>query len=340
MTSADSAFKRDDLAFVNRASADLTPAELRIITAVAREGSFSAAGTRLGLTQSAVSHSVRTAERKIGAVLFSRGRHGARPTVAGERAVTHARSVLRLLDVLAADTRAAAGSELSTTLRIATIRSIAAHLLPSALSRLAARHPHVTPEVVTIRELGPGTAGEVAAGRADLAIASLPHRIPAAIGLTSVALFEEPHVLIHPARCPDPHKLPLVKWDENCSTHTKRWFAEQDWIPAATINVADDSVVLSMVAHGMGIAIMPLMSTLDAPPTVAITDLGNAPPTRTVGYVTTPELARSTAVRELIRELRAQGRTYMAMHDQGTTPQHDGHAPRSCSVNGNSPRRT
>ena len=53
---------------------DLTAAELRILDAVERGGSFSAAASTLGLTQSAVSHSVRMTERKIGTVLFDRGR--------------------------------------------------------------------------------------------------------------------------------------------------------------------------------------------------------------------------------------------------------------------------
>lgn len=291
----------------DRPMKDLTSAELRVIAAVADAGGFSAAGARLGLTQSAVSHAVRTAERKIGVVLFDRGRHGARPTPAGRKAATHANGVLRMLDLLAADARAAAGTEVSTTLRIATFRAAAAHLLPPVLTRLAARHPLLSTEVTTVREVGPGAAGEVAAGRADLAIASLPHRAPDA-GLVAVTLFDEPHVLIHPAGHRDPRALPLVDWSENCSSTTRAWFAAQDWIPPATVEAADDSVVLSMVAHRMGMAIVPRMTAADAPATVAVTSLGDRPPTRTVGYVTTPELARTSAVQALIRELRALSR--------------------------------
>ena len=76
-----------------RRDGDLAPHELRILAAVDRERSFTAAAAALGLTQSAVSHAVRTLEGKLGAVLFDRGRHGARPTPAGERAAAHARQV-------------------------------------------------------------------------------------------------------------------------------------------------------------------------------------------------------------------------------------------------------
>ncbi len=58
---------------------DLAPHELRVLVAVAETGGFSAAAGTLGLTQSAVSHSVRGSERKIGAVLFERGRAGPAP---------------------------------------------------------------------------------------------------------------------------------------------------------------------------------------------------------------------------------------------------------------------
>lgn len=283
---------------------DLTAAELRILDAVERGGSFSAAASILGLTQSAVSHSVRMTERKIGTVLFDRGRHGARPTPAGERAILHGRGVLRLMDVLRADARAAAGGSLDTRLRIAAFRSAAAQLLPPALTRLTARHPQLSYDVSIVRDVGGGTATEVVEGRADLAIVNLPHRLPASAGLVGGELLDEPYVLIHPARCPDPRSLPLIDWTENCSTETQQWFRTQDWLPPATINVADDTVLLSMVAHGLGMAVVPRTTAADRVAEVALEDLGPAAPRRTIGYLTTPPLSRSTALRELVAELR------------------------------------
>ncbi|WP_199552318.1 LysR family transcriptional regulator [Streptomyces sp. N35] len=284
---------------------DLAPRELRILVAVEREGGFSAAAAALGLTQSAVSHSVRGSERKIGAVLFERGRTGARPTAAGERAVAHARRILRLLDTLVAEARGAAGGAVEGPLRIAAFRSVALHLLPPVLARLRAAHPGIEPEVRVVREVGPGTAGEVAAGRADLAIATIGTSSPIPAGLVGGVLLEEPYSFVHPAGHPDPRSLPLVDWTEACTSYTRDWWAAQDWIPRASMRTEDDGAVLSMVSAGHGMAIMPALSLTGAPATVAITDLGPRRPTREVGYVTTPELARSLAVRALIRELRA-----------------------------------
>ncbi|MFC8718569.1 LysR family transcriptional regulator [Kitasatospora sp. NPDC057198] len=288
---------------------DLLPQELRILVAVADSGGFTAAAERLGLTQSAVSHAVRGCERKLGAVLFERGRRGARPTEAGERVAGHARRILRLLAALPGEARQAAGgaeAAPSGPLRIVAFRSAAVHVLPAALAGLAARCPGLVPEVRIVRDLGRGTAGEVADGRADLALATLDARggVPLP-GLLAAPLYREEYVLAHQQGHPDPRGLPLVDWDENCGSYTADWWRRQDWLPPATINATDDTVVLSLAAQGLGMAVLPRLS-LDRPPAgLAVTDLGPDRPSRQVGYVTTPELARTAAVRELIRALRA-----------------------------------
>ncbi|MEU2829653.1 LysR family transcriptional regulator [Streptomyces lavendulae] len=303
---------------------ELAPQELRVLVAVAEAGGFSAAAHRLGITQSAVSHSVRGSEAKVGAVLFDRGRAGASPTPAGERAVALGRRILRLYEVLGAEARAAGRAAAGPVaaegvLRIAAFRSAALHLLPPALERLAARHPGIRPEIRVVRELGPGTAGEVAAGRADLAIATLsgpasgplsgpPSGLPDGLpdGLLSGELTREAYSLVHPAGHPDPKALPLLDWDENCGSYTRDWWRAQDWIPRATVKAEDDAMVLTMVGRGLGMAILPELSLREATDAVEIAGLGPQGPVRRVGYVTTPELASTLAVRALIRELRAE----------------------------------
>ncbi|MER5567115.1 LysR family transcriptional regulator [Streptomyces goshikiensis] len=304
--------------------ADLSPQELRVLAAVADSGGFSAAGALLGLGQSAVSHSVRGSEAKVGAVLFERGRGGASPTPAGERAVALARRILRMYEVLGAEARGAGRDTVAGVLRIAAFRSAALHLLPPALERLTARHPGIRPEVRVVRELGAGTAGEVAAGRADLAIATLnaggggagggatgaTGSVPAGAAapgrLLTGVLWEEAYALVHPAGHPDPRSLPLLDWDENCGSYTRDWWRAQDWIPRATVKAEDDGMVLTMVGRGLGMAILPELSLREATDAVDITGLGPSGPVRHVGYVTVPESASTLAVRALIRELRSE----------------------------------
>ncbi|MGW4985169.1 LysR family transcriptional regulator substrate-binding protein, partial [Streptomyces mirabilis] len=189
--------------------------------------------------------------------------------------------------------------------RIAAFRSAALHLLPAVLQRLRARHPGIEPRVRIVREVGRGTAGEVADGKADIAIATLGGSVQLPPGLVASGLLEEPYALVHATGHAAPRSLPLVDWAENCGSYTRGWWAAQDWIPKATVEAEDDGAVLSLVSGGHGMAIMPALSLVGAPDSVGIADLGPGRPTRQVGYVTTSELAGSAVVRALVRELRA-----------------------------------
>jgi len=64
-------------------------------------------------------------------------------------------------------------------------------------------------------------------------------------------------------------------------------------------------VVLSMVAQGLGMAILPRLTLADAPAGVTVSSLGDAPPVLRIVSVTTRATASSIAVRELLRELQA-----------------------------------
>ena len=62
---------------------DLT--DLQAFLVVARERSFTRAAARLGISQSALSHTVRELEERVGVRLLSRTTRSVAPTQAGER---------------------------------------------------------------------------------------------------------------------------------------------------------------------------------------------------------------------------------------------------------------
>src|SRR5918992_6233169 len=73
---------------------------LRALVAIADAGSFRAAATRLGYSQSAISHRIAALERSLGVALFARpgGRGGVSLTTDGQAAYAHARRAIAAVE--------------------------------------------------------------------------------------------------------------------------------------------------------------------------------------------------------------------------------------------------
>ncbi|HVG99295.1 MAG TPA: LysR family transcriptional regulator [Miltoncostaeaceae bacterium] len=117
---------------------------LAALRAVAREGSFGAAATSLGYTQSAVSQQIATLERAVGERLVDRP-GGPRPvsmTAAGEVLLRHAERVVAGMEAAWADLQALAAGD-AGTLRVGTYQSVGARILPDLMRRFVAARPGV-----------------------------------------------------------------------------------------------------------------------------------------------------------------------------------------------------
>src|ERR1700758_3970353 len=87
----------------------LNAARLRVLSEVARRGSFSAAAEALSYTQSAVSQQIASLEAETGVTLGERHPRGVRPTAAGQRLVEHTEGILAQLQAAEAELAAIAG---------------------------------------------------------------------------------------------------------------------------------------------------------------------------------------------------------------------------------------
>jgi molybdate transport repressor ModE-like protein len=114
--------------------------ELRAFTAVAEEGSLSAAARRLHLSQSALSQTIQSLERQLGAVLLERHRTGVTATAAGTILLRDARAILAQHDRAVAEVtgQAAAGP---STLRVGVPLELPGDLLPRVLAEVGAACP-------------------------------------------------------------------------------------------------------------------------------------------------------------------------------------------------------
>jgi molybdate transport repressor ModE-like protein len=115
---------------------------LRVLSEVARQGSFSAAADTLYLSQSAVSQQVATLEKEVGLDLLERTTNGPKLTDAGQVLVTHADAAIARLEEAEHEVAAIAGLE-GGELRIASFPTASVGLLTDALSEFRSTHPNV-----------------------------------------------------------------------------------------------------------------------------------------------------------------------------------------------------
>jgi DNA-binding transcriptional LysR family regulator len=122
--------------------------DLLAFLAVARERSFTRAAAKLGVSQSALSHTIRGLEERLGVRLLSRTTRSVAPTEAGERLL---HTVGPRFDEI--DAELAALSELrekpAGTIRITTGEHAAEAILWPALATLLPHYPQIKVELIT-----------------------------------------------------------------------------------------------------------------------------------------------------------------------------------------------
>ena len=121
--------------------------DLRTFLTVAREGSFTKAAAQMGVSQSAISHTVRSLETRLGVRLLNRSTRSVSPTEAGERLL---HTVGPRFDEI--DAELAAITELrekpAGTIRITATENAADHILLPKLTPLMADYPDINIEII------------------------------------------------------------------------------------------------------------------------------------------------------------------------------------------------
>jgi len=119
---------------------------LAMFMAVADEGSFTKAAGKLGISQSALSHSLRRLEARLGLRLLTRTTRSVALTLAGERLIETLRPALEDIDQ-----KLAALTELrdrpAGTVRITTSSHAAYTVLWPVIDRLTAENPDINVEI-------------------------------------------------------------------------------------------------------------------------------------------------------------------------------------------------
>ncbi|MEI5101198.1 LysR family transcriptional regulator [Streptomyces sp. PmtG] len=250
---------------------------LRVLRAVAEHGSFNQAATALRLTPSAVSQQVAALERGLGAQVVARSTRGVTLTQAGQIMVGAAESVAA--ELAYARQRVDQLSTGRLQLTVATFTSGGRLLLPAALTRLMAAHPHT---VLHVREGEPeDTLPLVRQGAVDLALAyhfdgPLPLGPGPTPSLEWTPLLEDPLHVVLPRRhrlaasgALDLAELAAEPWVLGClktEAYLRRYAARAGFDPEVRGTTTDYFFARSLVAAGMGISLIPSIAlTPDIP---------------------------------------------------------------------------
>ena len=290
----------------------MTLSQLRNLLMVLETGSFSAAALELGSAQSAVSYAVAELERELGVKLLERGRFGARPTRIGVRVADHARQMIGLGDTIRQEASLERGM-LEGTLRVATFRSVASHILPKAIARLAKRYPKLQVQLIEADGDVPELERVLFSRRADVAFMQAPYPK----GALTWTLLHDPYIALLPKDHPLAGKtvsrtellkstLILYDNDDKCGVIAQNYLKDAALpLHSATYHVREDSTIFSLVEQGLGVSVVPELAFKDLPDSVARVPLSE-PLERTIGVTILPQSLKAPAVRAFLGVLKRQ----------------------------------
>ena len=237
--------------------------QLEIIRAIADTGSFTAAGEKLHVSQSAISRQILLLEEELGEPVFHRIGRRIRITPAGESLLQLSHRVFRDLQETVStisDKREA----LSGTMRLVGGMTVCLYVFPALLAEVRRVHPHLDMKVTV------GSAERSIAmlrsGAGDLGMITLPVE---ATDLVSVPVLEEELLLItypaHPLAkkksitSADLHKQDFVLFETGSITRrlVESFFAREGVEAEIIMETENVEIIKAMVRNGLGISIIP-----------------------------------------------------------------------------------
>jgi DNA-binding transcriptional LysR family regulator len=231
---------------------------LRVIDAVARHGSVTAAARELHYSQPSVSHHLARLETETGAQLLQRVGRGIRLTPAGQLLADRAAEILGRIEAAGAELSAHVG--LTTgRVRLAGYSSAIGSLVPRAAAVLAGRHPGL--EISLTDTHPPDALALLRTGQIDVAIIfRYDETEPEPPGIRLHHLLDDPLYLLSARRGCELATLRDATWIagcERCRGHLLSLCADEGFEPRIGY-ISDDMVVMqALVAAGLGVTTMP-----------------------------------------------------------------------------------
>jgi LysR family transcriptional regulator for metE and metH len=250
----------------------LSVRQLQMIRALEMAGSVSGAAVALQVSQSALSHRMREAERLLDTMLYTRQNKKLVATPAGSRVQFAARRVLAELERAEQDVAHMSGG-VTTTVRLGLEAYAPHHWLPGLFQQLSISCPYIGLEIVPDVGVDP----ESALRQQIIDIGVISGRSPAK-DFNAIHLGEDPLLAVmassHPLAC-QPHVLPEMFADyPYVAYHTNPEqgreydlvFRRNYVLPSNVISAGVTEAVLTFVSESDGLTILPAWTALSQGP--------------------------------------------------------------------------
>ncbi len=281
---------------------------------VVRSGSYSAAARGLGYTQPAITQQMKALEREVGMPLFIRMGRGLQLTEAGSTLARHAEIIAN--DLAAAHNQLRALAKLESGLvRLCAFPSANATVVPRAAAGLLANHPGVRVELQEAEP--PESLWRLGRGECDVALAFTYQGADTEPppDVERIALMEDLLTILLPSGHPltRHHSVRLADLAEErwiagcprCRANLLHLCAEENFVPDIVFTTDDNLAVQSLVAAGVGVALMPaLVLSFLRHPNVQGRVLAGRPTRRVSAFVLADRL-RVPAIELVLAELEA-----------------------------------
>jgi len=240
---------------------------LRYFIAVAEELHFSRAAARLGISPPSLTEQIQGLERELGVRLLLRSKRTVSLTDAGTNFLEEARMAVRHAERAAVVAKRAGRGE-TGRVEIGYVSSASCTgLLTSTVAQYRARHPLVSfiiRKTETSRQLD-----QIAEGRMDLGFLRPPSRYPP--GVAAIVVARQSLILA----LPDNHRLaakktisakeladepfiaPTFEMERGIYQHTAELGERAGFVPQIAERAPDFLTIVTMVASGFGIAVVP-----------------------------------------------------------------------------------
>lgn len=279
---------------------------LRVFVAVANSGNIAGAADMLGRTPSAISMALSALEREIGAPLFETDRKN-QLTPLGRFAYDTAQAQIRGFDAAIAAIHAFADNRIGR-LSIASVPSVATHILPEALSNCLDDRPGLELDLTDTDSWS--VAQLVDSGIAELGLAGAPAK---KARLEFRPLFRDRFRLVCAAASPLAIVGKALTWRDlvdatfirNAASDTVEFPELRAQYFRSGLVVRNVASLLAMVRLGRGVTLLPALATLDLPEGLAVRDIDIRGAVRVVGALTRNATRPSPALAGFLEVLDA-----------------------------------